>query len=60
MVADIERSEKELAFAQRKIKQLEEVIRKAQSENEQLRLQKKGLNEDLQKLIARRQDIENL
>lgn len=29
-------------------------------DNEALVLQKKGLNDDLQKLISRRQDIENL
>ena len=60
MLADIERAEKELDFANRKIKQLEEAGRKVHNENEQLRLQKKALNDDLQKLLARRQDIENL
>jgi hypothetical protein len=34
MVADIERAEKELAFAQKKIKQLEEYLKKSKSENE--------------------------
>ena len=60
MLADIERAEKELDFANRKIKQLEEAGRKVHNENEQLRLQKKALNDDLQKLLARRTDIENL
>ena len=60
MIADIERSEKELNFAQKKIKTLEETLKKMKHENDQLKLQKKGLSDDLQKLINRRQDIENL
>ena len=47
MLADIERSEKELDHATRKIKQLEDSIRKMKIENEQLRTSKKGLNDDL-------------
>lgn len=35
-------------------------MRKMKIENEQLRTSKKGLNDDLQKLLARRADIENL
>ena len=54
MIADIEKAEKELDFAQRKIKQLEETLRKAKSENEQLKLAKRGLMEDLQKLNGRK------
>lgn len=34
MVADIERAEKELEFANRKIKQLDEVVKKLRVENE--------------------------
>lgn len=60
MLADIERTEKELEFANRKIKQVEDTLKKTRHENEQLKLSKKGLNDDLQKLLARRQDIENL
>jgi len=60
ILADIEKAEKELNFAQKKIKQLEDQLRKYKTENDQLKLQKKGLNDDLQKLLARRQDIENL
>jgi len=37
MVADIERAEKELEFANRKIKQLDDVVKKLRVENEQLR-----------------------
>ena len=60
MIADIEKSEKELDFAQRKIKQLEEALRKAKSENDQLKLTKRGIMEDLQKLNGRKQEIDNL
>ena len=47
MIADIEKAEKELDFAQRKIKQLEENLRKAKSENDQLKLTNRGHVEDL-------------
>mmetsp|Transcript_2184 Transcript_2184/g.2109 ORF Transcript_2184/g.2109 Transcript_2184/m.2109 type:complete len:86 (+) Transcript_2184:232-489(+) len=47
MIADIEKSEKELSFAHKKIKQLEEAYKKLKSENDQLKLQKKGLHDDL-------------
>lgn len=60
LLADVERSEKELDHAQRKIKQLDESLKKLRMENEHLRNSKKALNDDLQKLLARRQDIENL
>lgn len=60
MLADIERTEKELDFANRKIRQMEELAKKIRHENEQLRMSKKGLNDDLQKLLGRRQEIENL
>ena len=54
LLADVERSEKELDHAQRKIKQVEESMKKLRLENEHLRNAKKALNEDLQKLLARR------
>ena len=60
MIADIERAEKELDFANRKIKQLDDVSKKLRHENEQLKQSKRGLAEDLQKLMAKRSDIENL
>lgn len=60
MMADIERAEKELDFANRKIKQFEDVVKKLKVENEQLKTAKRGLAEDLQKLMAKRSDIENL
>ena len=60
LLADVERTEKELDHAQRKIKQQEETAKKLRMENEHLRQAKKALNDDLQKLLARRQDIENL
>ena len=60
MMADIERAEKELDFANRKIKQFEDVVKKLKMENEQLKNAKKGLAEDLKKLMAKRSDIENL
>jgi DNA repair exonuclease SbcCD ATPase subunit len=60
MVADIERAEKELEFANRKIKQLDSVTSKLRVENEQLKGAKRGLSEDLQKLMSKRQDIESL
>jgi uncharacterized protein YoxC len=56
----VERAEKELDYANRTVKKLQEDLKKAKQEIEQLRLSKKGLNDDLQKLLARRQDIENL
>ena len=56
----MERAEKELDYAHRTVKKLQEDLKKAKQEIEQLRLSKKGLNDDLQKLLARRQDIENL
>lgn len=60
LLQDVERAEKELDHANRKIKQQDEALKRAKHECEQLRLSKKGLNEDLQKLLARRKDIENL
>lgn len=60
IIADIERAEKELEFANRKIKQLDDVAKKLKVENEQLKNAKKGLADDLQKLMNKRQDIENL
>jgi len=60
MIADIERAEKELDFATRKIKQLDDALKKVRHENESLKQSKRGLNEDLQKLMSKRQDIENL
>ena len=60
LLADVERTEKELDFSTRKIKQLDEQLKRVRHENEQLKLSKNRLNDDLQKLMARRQDIENL
>lgn len=54
MVADIERAEKELDFANRKIKQLDDVAKKLKVENEQLKNAKKGLADDLQRLVNKR------
>ncbi len=50
----MEKSEKELFAAQKKIKKQEDEIKRLHKENEALVAQKKGLNEDLQKLIAKR------
>lgn len=60
LLADVERSEKELDHAQRKIKQQDEIVKKLKLENESLKQAKKALSDDLLKLLARRQDIENL
>ena len=60
MIADIERAEKELDFANRKIKQLDDVSKKLRHEDEQLKQSKRGLADDLQKLMSKRSDIENL
>ena len=38
MIADIEKSERELDFAQRKIKSLEDQVRKLRVENDQLKM----------------------
>mmetsp|Transcript_9260 Transcript_9260/g.15568 ORF Transcript_9260/g.15568 Transcript_9260/m.15568 type:complete len:228 (+) Transcript_9260:1776-2459(+) len=47
MIADIERAEKELDFANRKIKQLEDLFRKSKVETEQLKQAKRALANDL-------------
>ena len=60
MIADIERAEKELDFANRKLKQVEDLYRKTKVENEQLKNAKRSLQDDLNKLVSKRQDIENL
>ncbi|CDW86764.1 UNKNOWN [Stylonychia lemnae] len=72
MMADLEKSERELQFASKKIKKLEEEIKRLNKDNDALvqvsqfyinqclLQQKKGLADDLQKLMAKRQDIENL
>ncbi len=60
MIADIERAEKEVDFAQRKIKQLEDALRKMKVENEHLKQAKRALADDLHKLTSKKQDIENL
>ena len=60
IIADLENAERQLDFAQRKIKQYEDVVKKVKHENEQLKLQKRGLADDLQKLVNKREDIEKL
>ena len=60
MIADIEKSEKELDFAQRKIKSLEDQMRKLRHENEQLKLAKRSMEADISKLGDRRGEIDNL
>jgi len=60
MMKDIEKAEKELFMAQKKMQQQEETIHKLKKEVEAVRIQKKGLDSDLQQLIARREDIEQL
>lgn len=47
MLQDIERAERELEHANRKIKQTEEAMKKLKAENEALRNSKKNLNDDL-------------
>jgi len=60
MIADIERAEKELDFATRRIKQMEDALQKTKLENENLKTAKAGLADDLHRLTAKRNDIENL
>ena len=60
MIADIEKSERELDFAQRKIKTLEDQMRKIKHENEQLKLAKNSMQSDLAKITQRRSEIDNL
>ena len=43
-----------------KIKQMDGSMKKLKHENESLRLSKSKLNDDLQRLLAKRQDIESL
>lgn len=47
MIADVEKAEKELLFAQKKIKKYEDEIKRLNKVNEALVMEKKGLNEDL-------------
>lgn len=47
MIADIEKSERELDFAQRKIKSLEDMVRKLKVENDHLKMSKKNMQTDL-------------
>ena len=56
----MENAEKERDFSNRKIKSQEELIKKLRIEVEQQKQSKKNLNDDLQQLLARRKDIENL
>ena len=60
MVSALEKAEKDHDFAQRKIKQLDATIKKLKQENESLRLSKSKINDDLQRLLSKRQDIESL
>ena len=60
ILADIERAEKELDFANRKINQLDQNLKRSKHENEQLKVQKARINEDLQRLMAKRGEIESL
>ena len=60
ILADIERAEKELDFANRKINQLDQQVKRVKHENEQLKLQKARINDDLQRLLAKRGEIESL
>lgn len=59
-MADVERAEREIGVANKRIKLMEEELKKARKEIENLMIQKRGLSEDLQRLISKRQEIENL
>ena len=60
MIADVERAEKELLSSNKRVKKMDEEITKLRKENDALKLAKKGLQGDLEKLLQKRQDIENL
>ena len=60
ILADIERAEKELEFANRKINQLDQNLKRSKHENEQLKAQKSRINDDLQRLLSKRGEIESL
>jgi chromosome segregation ATPase len=60
IMADVERAERELGLANKRIKLMEDELKKARKEIENLMIQKRGLSEDLQRLISKRQEIENL
>mmetsp|Transcript_15161 Transcript_15161/g.20578 ORF Transcript_15161/g.20578 Transcript_15161/m.20578 type:complete len:123 (+) Transcript_15161:2085-2453(+) len=60
ILADIERAEKELDFANRKIQQLDQQLKRSKQECEQLKTQKARINDDLQCLLAKRGEIESL
>ena len=47
ILKDIERAEKELEFANRMITQLDRQLKRSKHENEQLKVQKARINEDL-------------
>lgn len=57
---DLAAAEKKMDYAERKIKTLEDQLRKASHENNQLKLAKKSMQDDLQKIGARRQEIDSL
>lgn len=60
MIADIEKSERELDFAQRKIKSLEDQVRKLKVENDQLKMKHRNMQTDLSSLTQKRSEIDNL
>lgn len=60
ILADVERAERDLAAANKRIKQQEEDLKRCRKEIESLAIQKRGLQEDLNRLLAKRQEIDNL
>ena len=60
IMADVERAERDLAISNKKIKALEDELKRSKKEVESLAIQKRGLQDDLQKLLAKRGEIENL
>lgn len=47
MIADVEKAERELDFAHKKIKKLEDELKRMSKVNEAITMEKKGLSEDL-------------
>merc|ERR1711879_968353 len=57
---DLANQEKKIDYAERKIKSLEDQLRKTKHENDQLKLAKKSMADDLSKISNRRSEIDNL
>ena len=60
MMQDIEKGEKELNYAQKKARQLNDDNKRLKDENDSLKIACKGLKEDLNNLNSKKKEIDNL